>query len=63
MKAKLLTDFQVCISEPCVVLPSYRNQLNDLTSQLICTANQFTGFYMRETLALNGLNSSKFYAM
>ena len=24
------------------------------TSQLICTANQFTGFYMRATLALNG---------
>ena len=26
------------------------------TSQLICTANQLTGFYMRATLALNGLN-------
>ena len=25
------------------------------TSQLICTANQLTGFYMRATLALNGL--------
>ena len=35
------------------VLPSYRNQS---TSQLICTANQLTGFYMRATLALNGLN-------
>ena len=28
------------------------------TSQLICTANQLTGFYMRETQALNGLNVS-----
>ena len=28
------------------------------TSQLICTANQLTGFYMRETLAPNGLISS-----
>ena len=27
------------------------------TSQLICTANQLTGFYMRATLAFNGLNS------
>ena len=25
------------------------------TSQLICTANQLAGFYMRITLALNGL--------
>ena len=25
------------------------------TSQSICTANQLTGFYMRATLALNGL--------
>ena len=25
------------------------------TSQLICKANQLTGFYMRVTLALNGL--------
>ena len=25
------------------------------TSQLICTANQSTGFYLRTTLALNGL--------
>ena len=42
------------------VLPSYRNQSIDLhphieTSQLICCANQLTGFYMRATLALNGL--------
>ena len=28
------------------------------TSQLICTANQLTGFYMRATLAFNGLISS-----
>ena len=27
------------------------------TSQLICTANQLTGFYMRATLALNGLKA------
>ena len=33
------------------VLPSYR------TSQLICTANQLTGFYMRATLAVNELNA------
>ena len=25
------------------------------TSQLICTANQLTGFYLKATLALNGL--------
>ena len=25
------------------------------TSELICSANQLTGFYMRATLALNGL--------
>ena len=25
------------------------------TSQLICEANQLTGFYMKATLALNGL--------
>ena len=28
------------------------------TSQLICFANQLTGFYMRATLAFNGLNES-----
>ena len=33
------------------VLPSYRE-----TSQLICMANQLTGFYKRETLAPNGLS-------
>ena len=27
------------------------------TSQLICTANQFTGFYMRATLTFNGINT------
>ena len=32
------------------------------TSQLICTANRLTGFYMRATLALNELNLPKFYA-
>ena len=26
------------------------------TNQLICTANQLTGFYMRATLPFNGLN-------
>ena len=29
------------------------------TSQLICTANELTCFYMRATLALNGLNKGK----
>ena len=33
------------------VLPSYRNQ----SIELICSANQLTGFYMRATLAFNGL--------
>ena len=28
-------------------------------SQLICTGNHLSGFYMRATLALNGLNSDK----
>ena len=28
---------------------------NEMTIQLICAANQFTGFYNRATLALNGL--------
>ena len=31
------------------VLPSYRNR------QLICCANQWTGFYIRAALAFNGL--------
>ena len=30
------------------------------TSQLICTANQLTGFYMWATLALNGLTNFNF---
>ena len=29
------------------------------TSQLICTANQLTGFSMAATLALNGLNNQR----
>ena len=33
------------------------------TSHLICTAYQLTGFYMRVTLALNGLNKSNKYTM
>ena len=33
------------------------------TSQLICTANQLTGFYMRATLALNWLTNRKNSAM
>ena len=45
------------------VCPVYKNMFNPLsasvalieTSQLICTANQLTGFCMRATLALNGL--------
>ena len=28
------------------------------TSQMICNANQLTGFYMRATLELNGLKES-----
>ena len=31
------------------------------TSQLICTANQLTGFYMRATLVLNGLGNKSLY--
>ena len=27
-------------------------------SQLICSSNQLTGFYIRETLAFNGINQS-----
>ena len=34
-------------------LPSYRNH------QLICRANQLTGFYMMATLAFNDLNKKK----
>ena len=33
--------------------------LHKETSQLICCANQLTGFFMRATLALNGLNDWK----
>ena len=33
------------------------------TSQLICKANQLTGFYMRVTLALNGLTESRVWAL
>ena len=29
------------------------------TNQLVCTANQLTGLYMRATLALNGLKLVK----
>ena len=36
------------------VLPSHIE-----TSQLICYANQLTGFYMMATLAFNGLNTGK----
>ena len=31
------------------------NQLSTSVAQLICCANQLSGFYMRATLALNGL--------
>ena len=37
------------------VLPSYRNQSTDL----LCCANQLTGFFMRATLAFNGLSKGK----
>ena len=42
---------RVCIFNPitCQCCPHIE------TSQLICTANQLTGFYMGATLALNGL--------
>ena len=30
------------------------------TSQLVCYANQLTGFYMRTTLAFNGLKSNNY---
>ena len=45
------------------VLPTYRNQSTDLhsKSQLICIANQFTGFYVRATLAFNGLINKYIY--
>ena len=33
------------------------------TSQLICFANQMTGFYMRATLTLNGLTISAKYSI
>ena len=41
----------VCLHQPikCQCCPHIE------TSQLICTVNQLTGFYMRETLALDGL--------
>ena len=29
------------------------------TSQLICMANQLTGFYVRAKMAVNGLNANK----
>ena len=31
------------------------------TSQVICTANQLTGVYMRATLAINGLKSNSLF--
>ena len=45
---------RVCIFNPitCQCCPHIE------TSQLICTANQLTGFYMGATLALNGLNKN-----
>ena len=33
------------------------------TSQLICIENQLSGFCMRATLALNGLNYANFYGV
>ena len=32
------------------------------TSQLICTANQLTGFYLRATVALNGLMTQLYFS-
>ena len=39
------------------VLPAYRNQSIYLHSKSICAANQLTGFYIRATLAFNGLSN------
>ena len=33
------------------------------TSQLICCANRLTGYYMRATLALNGLRMNSWFAL
>ena len=38
------------------VLPSHIE-----TNQLICTANQLTGFYVRKTLGFNGLITENIY--
>ena len=43
----------ICLTRKVPVFPHIE------TSQLICTTNQLTGFYMRETLALNGLNKTR----
>ena len=46
-------DSEFCLSQCCAHIE---------TSQLVCTTNQLTVFYMRATLGLNGLNcQSKFF--
>ena len=42
MKTKILADFHICISVPLMTNVPHHIE----TSQLICTANQLTGFYM-----------------
>ena len=45
------------VSLKCPVRPIKRQCCPHIeTSQLICTANHLTGFYMSATLAFNGLN-------
>ena len=53
------TNFRLISSQPikCQCCPHVEN------SQLICCANQLTGFYMRATLALSGLIHLVFVAL
>ena len=51
MTANILRDFQICISVPVT-----KNVYQYIEiSQLICNANQLTGFYMMGTLNVTGL--------
>ena len=49
MKSKILVDFQICISVPLIKHLSY-------CKQPICSANQWTGFYMTTASVMKGLN-------
>ena len=44
------------LNTTCQINPLNKCCFHTETSQLICCANQLTGFYMRAILALNGLN-------